>query len=71
MLIEAGAEVNVVQNARITPLHLAAQQGNIDIIILLLENGADISLRTDMGMTASDLAFEKGFKEIAEILRVA
>ncbi|WDF70103.1 ankyrin repeat domain-containing protein [Sphingobacterium oryzagri] len=69
MLVEAGAEVNVVQNARITPLHIAAQQGSIDMIIILLENGADISLKTDMGATAADLAFEKGFKEIATILR--
>ncbi len=70
MLIEAGAEVNVVQNSRITPLHIAAQQGNIEMIILLLENGADISIKTDSGMTASDLALEKGHKEIAEILKV-
>lgn len=69
MLIEAGAEVNVVQSSRITPLHLAAQQGNIDIIILLLENGADISIQTDTGQTPSDLAAERGFTEIAEILR--
>lgn len=71
MLIEAGAEVNIVQNARITPLHIAAQQGNIELIILLLEMGADITIKTDQGATASDLAFEKGFKEIAEILQVA
>lgn len=69
MLIEAGAEVNVMQSSRITPLHLAAQQGNIDIIILLLEHGADISIRTDMGQTPAELASERGFNEIAEILR--
>ncbi|WP_437917815.1 ankyrin repeat domain-containing protein [Sphingobacterium sp. LRF_L2] len=69
MLVEAGAEVNIFQNARITPLHIAAQQGNIDMIIVLLENGADISLKTDFGATASDLALEKGHKEISEILK--
>lgn len=71
MLIEAGANVNVIQHASITPLHIAAQQGNIDMIIILLESGADISVKTDAGMTASDLAFEKGHKELSEILRVA
>ncbi|QBQ41610.1 ankyrin repeat domain-containing protein [Sphingobacterium psychroaquaticum] len=70
MLVEGGAAVNVVQSSRITPLHLAAQQGNIEMIILLLENGADISIKTDTGLYASDLAQEKGFKEIAEILKV-
>ena len=70
MLIEAGAEVNVVQSSRITPLHIAAQYGNIDMIIILLENGANIAIQTDQGQTASDLAADRGFKEIAEILRV-
>ena len=70
MLIEAGANVNVVQHARITPLHIAAQQGNIDMIIILLESGADISIKTEMGMTAADLALEKGHKELGEILSV-
>ena len=69
MLIEAGAEVNVLQSSRITPLHLAAQQGNIDLIIILLEHGANIEVRNDIGLTASDMALEKGFKEIAEILK--
>lgn len=71
MLIEAGADINVVQNANITPLHLAAQQGNIDLIIILLENGADITVQTSTGQTASDLAMEKGHREIAEILALS
>ncbi len=69
MLIEAGAEVNVLQSSRISPLHLAAQQGNIDMIIVLLEHGANIAIRNDFGQTASDMAAEKGFPEIAEILK--
>ncbi|MCL7987378.1 ankyrin repeat domain-containing protein [Sphingobacterium sp. lm-10] len=68
LLIEAGAEVNVIQHGSITPLHLAAQHGNIDIIIILLEHGVDISVRSDQGLTAADIAFDKGFKEIGEIL---
>jgi len=70
MLIEAGAEVNVVQASRITPLHLAAQHGNIDLIILLLENGADITIKNDYGLSAADMAEEKGFLEIASILKI-
>lgn len=71
MLIEAGAEVNVLQHGRITPLHLAAQYGNIELIVHLLEQGADISIRTENRETASDIAFSKGFREIAEILKVS
>lgn len=70
MLIEAGAEVNVLQASRISPLHFAAQNGNIDLIILLLENGARIEIKNDLGKTASDLAAEKGHTEIADILKV-
>ena len=70
MLIEAGTEVNIVQSGRISPLHLAAQHGNIDLIIALLEQGADVEARTEYNLTAADLAAEKGFHEIAEILRV-
>ncbi|PPL00330.1 Ankyrin repeat-containing protein [Parapedobacter indicus] len=69
MLIEAGAEVNVLQTSRTSPLHLAAQNGNIDLIILLLENGARVEIKNDMGKTASDLAAEKRHVEIAEILK--
>lgn len=71
MLIEAGAEVNSVQQGRISPLHLAAQYGNIDLIILLLENGANVNATTELGATPSDMAAEKGFHEIAEILKVS
>lgn len=69
MLIEAGAEVNALQHGSLSPLHLAAQHGNIDLIILLLENGADINTMTTTGYSASDLASNKGFHEIAEILK--
>lgn len=71
LLIEGGADVNVVQNSNVTPLHLAAEQGNIELIIILLENGADISVRTQAGTTASDIALQKGYREIADILAVS
>lgn len=70
MLIEAGAEVNVLQASQISPLHLAAQNGDIDLIILLLEHGASVEARNESGQTPSDLARERGHVEIADILRV-
>lgn len=69
MLVEAGAEVNVLQALRTSPLHLASQNGNIELIILLLENGASVAIKNEMGKTASDLAAEKGHTEIANILK--
>lgn len=70
MLINAGASVNVAQQAGFTPLHAAAQQGDIELIILLLENGAEVDIRMEGGKLPADLAREKGFAEIAEILKV-
>ena len=68
MLIEAGADVNVVQMSGATPLHSAAQNGNIELIIVLLEAGANVNALTEDGKTAADKATEKGFGEIAKIL---
>ncbi|HEY1025975.1 MAG TPA: ankyrin repeat domain-containing protein [Sphingobacteriaceae bacterium] len=68
MLMEAGADVNVVQMKGITPLHSAAANGNIELLILLLEAGANVNAKTEDGMTPSDLAAEKGFRDIARIL---
>jgi ankyrin repeat protein len=67
-LVEHGANVNVVQKSGATPLHAAAQYGNIELLILLLEKGADTNIRMEGGKLASDLARDKGFHEIAEIL---
>src|SRR5690606_35000703 len=67
MLIEAGADVNVVQTSRTTPLHTAAQNGNIELLIVLLEQGARVDIKNDTGKTAADLASEKGYYEIAQI----
>lgn len=70
MLLEAGADVNAKQQAGLTALHAAAQIGNIEIIILLLEHGAALDIRMEGGKLPTDLAEEKGFKEIAAILKV-
>jgi len=68
MLIENGALVNVKQQADSTPLHTAAQTGNLELLILLLENGAEVNTRMEGGKLPADLAREKGFDTIAEIL---
>lgn len=68
MLLEAGADVNVVQAKGVTPLHSAAHNGNIELLILLLEAGADVKAKMEDGRTASDMAAERGFRDIARIL---
>jgi ankyrin repeat protein len=68
MLLEAGADINVVQKSGATPLHSAASNGNIELLIVLLEAGAIVDAKMEDGKTASEKAFEKGFIEIAKIL---
>lgn len=68
MLLEAGAEVNVVQMSGATPLHSAAHNGNIELLIVLLEAGANVNALTEDGKTPADKASEKGFGDIAKIL---
>jgi hypothetical protein len=40
----------------------------LDLLILLLENNADINIRMEGGKLPADLAREKGFMEIADAL---
>lgn len=68
LLVEAGANINVKQQAGATPLHSAAQNGNIDMLILLLEAGAEVNVRMEGGKLPADLAREKGFIQVAEAL---
>ena len=68
MLLEAGAKVNVAQQSGATPLHSAAQNGNIELLIVLLEAGAEVNARMEGGKTPANLAAEKGFSDIAKIL---
>ncbi len=68
MLLEAGADINVVQMSGASPLHSAAHNGNIELLIVLLEAGANVNARMEDGKTAADKAFERGFVEIAKIL---
>lgn len=52
-----------------TPLHFAAANGHVPIIALLLSFGATASLREKYGLTAEQLAIQKGHGEAAEMLR--
>jgi len=43
-----------------TALHLAANNGNVELVEFLLQSGADRSLKTGSGETADDLAVKQG-----------
>ena len=48
-LLEYGASTNAVTRQGISPLHLAAQEGNVDIVTLLLARDATLDLGNKVG----------------------
>ena len=55
MLLEAGAEPNVTDNLRRTPLHLASFYANPKIVGLLIKSGADIRSQDILGRRPFDM----------------
>jgi ankyrin repeat protein len=67
-MVELGFDVN--ERKRTTPLHLAAAGGNLEMVKLLIELGADISIRDEeFNATALGWAEYNEQKEVAEFLR--
>lgn len=64
-LLDGGAQVNARQHGGFTPLHQAAQNGDAELVTLLLSRGARRSMVTDKDLTACDLAEEAGYRELA------
>jgi uncharacterized protein len=71
VLLEAGADANARQHGGFTPLLEAAQQGNEQLVELLLTLGARPGDRADDGRTAADLAEAGGHVALAARLRSA
>lgn len=56
MLLEKSAYIDAEAPNKTTPLMMAARGGHTDTMKLLVEEGADVSLRNTLGMTAADFA---------------
>ncbi len=67
-LIEAGSPVNDKQQGGFTPLHSAAQNGDVEMAKMLKAAGADPSLLAGAGKSPIDLAREKGFDDLVRAL---
>ena len=78
LLIELGASVNAYDNNHQTPLHMVSSSWspNAKSLCLLLENGADVDVENDQGLTALQIASSKEegsrwpevYRKIAQLL---
>jgi hypothetical protein len=69
ILLDAGAEINAVDaGEHFTALMMAAAEGNIEVVKVLLAKGADKTLLDVDGESAADFARSKGHAKIAELL---
>ena len=64
-LINAGVDINAHNAKGHTPLHMAIMKGNIEATQNLIARGADITVRTQHGKTATALAMEINRADIA------
>ena len=71
ILIEKGADVNKKGIYGLTPLMSATANNNPELVALLLKHGASVEDPETGGHPALDLAVQKGFKEIADMLQKA
>jgi ankyrin repeat protein len=69
LLLEAGADPNAQQAGEFTALHEAARKGNVALIKLLLESGADRRLAAEKVGPPVELAQSNGHAEAARLLQ--
>ncbi len=68
LLLEHGANPDATQEGGWTALHAAAQNGDRDMIEVLLANNASINVRAGNNQGPLDLALLKGHHEVAALL---
>lgn len=66
LLLDKSAYIDAESPNKTTPLMMAARGGHILTVKLLLDEGADATLKNELGMNAIDFAAKYDFKDIAD-----
>lgn len=68
LLLEHHAFIDTESPNGTTPLMMAARYGHIDVVRLLIEEGADLEMRNRLGMSAMDFAHSASRPHVAEAI---
>ena len=65
--MENGACIDAQSQYGFTPIYMAAQEGQEEVVKFLLEAGADHSLPNDEGFCPLDVAMQQGHDNVASL----
>lgn len=64
-LLNKEANLDHVNNAGNTPLHIASSNGNVSVVELLLNSGAKVCIHNNQGQTCLDVTVQSGAGDVA------
>jgi ankyrin repeat protein len=64
LLVEYGADINVLNDTLCTPLHLASELNQVECVKFLLEHSADSELKNSIGKTPIECCNNETIKEL-------
>jgi uncharacterized protein len=67
--IQSGHDINLKGVGGYTAVHAAAENNHVEVLQLLLENGADVSPQLESGETPLDLARLAGHDQVVSLLQ--
>jgi ankyrin repeat protein len=70
-LLARGAKVNAQNSVKMTPMHIAAKQGEREIVELILGYHPNLALKDNRGWTPLTWAVNAHRDEVAQLLRAA